>query len=113
MTEMTMVQAVRSALEHELERDERVLVLGEDVGKDGGVFRATDGLQARFGETRVIDTPLSENGIVGASVGLAASGLVPVAEVQFLGFTYQAFEQTSRVKPPAGASARLVATIAR
>jgi pyruvate dehydrogenase E1 component beta subunit len=93
MTEMTMVQAVRSALEHELERDERVLVLGEDVGKDGGVFRATDGLQARFGETRVIDTPLSENGIVGASVGLAASGLVPVAEVQFLGFTYQAFEQ--------------------
>lgn len=93
MAQMTMVQAVRSALEHELERDERVIVLGEDVGKDGGVFRATDGLQARFGEQRVIDTPLSENGIVGTAVGLAASGLVPVAEIQFLGFTYQAFEE--------------------
>ena len=93
MTEITMVQAVRSALEHELERDERVIVLGQDVGRNGGVFRATDGLQARFGESRVIDTPLSENGIVGTSIGLAASGLVPVVEIQFLGFTYQAFEQ--------------------
>ena len=93
MPEMTMVQAVRSALEHELERDERVIVLGEDVGRDGGVFRATDGLQERFGDQRVIDTPLAELGIVGTSVGLAASGLIPVAEVQFLGFTYQAFAE--------------------
>jgi pyruvate dehydrogenase E1 component beta subunit len=93
MAEMTMVQAIRSALEHELERDEHVVVLGEDVGRDGGVFRATDGLQARFGEDRVIDTPLAELGIVGTSVGLAVSGMVPVAEVQFLGFTYQAWAE--------------------
>jgi pyruvate dehydrogenase E1 component beta subunit len=93
MTQMTMVQAVRSALDHELARDERVLVLGQDVGKNGGVFRATDGLQARFGDSRVIDTPLSEQGIIGTSVGLAASGMVPVAEIQFLGFTYQAFAE--------------------
>ncbi len=93
MAEMTMVQAVRSALAHEMERDERVIVLGEDVGRDGGVFRATEGLQERFGVDRVIDTPLAELGIVGTSVGLAASGLIPVAEVQFLGFTYQAFAE--------------------
>jgi len=93
VTVMTMVQAVRSALEHELDRDDRVVVLGEDVGKNGGVFRATDGLQARFGESRVIDTPLSELGIIGTSVGLAASGMIPVAEIQFLGFSYQAFEE--------------------
>jgi pyruvate dehydrogenase E1 component beta subunit len=91
--EMTMVQAVRSALAHEMERDERVIVLGEDVGRDGGVFRATEGLQQRFGADRVIDTPLAELGIIGTSVGLAASGLIPVAEVQFLGFTYQAFAE--------------------
>lgn len=90
---MTMVQAVRSALEHELARDERVLVLGEDVGRNGGVFRATDGLLERFGPDRVIDTPLAELGIIGTSVGLAASGLVPVAEIQFLGFAYQAFAE--------------------
>ena len=90
---MTLVQAVRSALEHELARDERVLVLGEDVGRNGGVFRATDGLLDRFGPDRVIDTPLAELGIIGTSVGLAASGLVPVAEIQFLGFAYQAFAE--------------------
>jgi len=93
MPEMTMVQAINSALAHELERDPTVLVLGEDVGRNGGVFRATDGLQARFGAERVVDTPLSELGIVGASVGLAASGLAPVAEIQFLGFAYQAFAE--------------------
>jgi pyruvate dehydrogenase E1 component beta subunit len=93
MPEMTMVQAINSALAHELERDPLVLVLGEDVGKNGGVFRATDGLQARFGEQRVVDTPLAELGIVGTAVGLAASGLVPVAEIQFLGFAYQAFAE--------------------
>ena len=91
--QLTMVQAVRSALEHELERDARVLVLGEDVGRDGGVFRATDGLLERFGADRVIDTPLAELGIIGTAVGLAASGLVPVAEIQFLGFAYQAFAE--------------------
>src|SRR5215207_3442340 len=93
MPEMTMVQAVNAALAHELERDPRVMVLGEDVGKNGGVFRATDGLQARFGEQRVVDTPLAELGIVGTAVGLAASGLAPVAEIQFLGFAYQAFAE--------------------
>jgi len=93
MAEMTMVQAIRSGLEHELQRDEHVIILGQDVGKDGGVFRATEGLQARFGEDRVIDTPLAELGIVGTSVGLAVSGMVPVAEVQFLGFTYQAWAE--------------------
>ncbi len=93
MPEMTMVQAVRDALEYELERDERVIILGEDVGKNGGVFRATEGLFDRFGPDRVIDTPLAEMGIIGTSVGLAASGLIPVPEIQFLGFTYQAFEQ--------------------
>lgn len=93
MAQMTMIQAIRSAMEYELARDERVIVLGEDVGKDGGVFRATEGLQARFGADRVIDTPLAELGIVGTAIGLAASGLVPVAEVQFLGFTYQAFAE--------------------
>jgi pyruvate dehydrogenase E1 component beta subunit len=99
--QLTMVQAVRSALEHELARDERVLVLGEDVGRNGGVFRATDGLLERFGPERVIDTPLAELGIIGTAVGLAASGLVPVAEIQFLGFTYQAFAEI------AGQAARL------
>jgi pyruvate/2-oxoglutarate/acetoin dehydrogenase E1 component len=91
MAEMTMVQAIRTALAHELERDPSVVVLGEDVGYNGGVFRATEGLQARFGEQRVVDTPLAELGIAGAAVGLAASGMTPVAEIQFLGFAYQAF----------------------
>lgn len=93
MTQMTMVQAVRSALEHELERDQRVVLLGEDVGRNGGVFRSTDGLLERFGPERVIDTPLAELGIIGTSVGLALSGLIPVAEIQFLGFSYQAFAE--------------------
>jgi pyruvate dehydrogenase E1 component beta subunit len=90
---MTMVQAVRDALAVELERDPRVLVLGEDVGANGGVFRATEGLQAQFGEARVFDTPLAESGIVGTSVGLAAAGMRPVAEVQFSGFLYPAMNQ--------------------
>jgi pyruvate dehydrogenase E1 component beta subunit len=93
MPEMTMVEAIRSALAAEMERDERVLVLGQDVGVNGGMFRATDGLQARFGADRVVDMPLAEGVIVGAAVGLAASGLKPVAELQFLGFGSQAFHQ--------------------
>ena len=90
---MNIVEAVREALLIELERDERVVVLGEDVGALGGVFRATDGLQAKFGADRVIDTPLAEGVIIGAAVGLAVSGMVPVPELQFLGFGHQAFHQ--------------------
>jgi len=90
---LTMVEAIRRTLEAEMERDERVILLGEDIGRLGGVFRATDGLQARFGTDRVVDTPLAEAAIIGTSVGLAMSGLVPVPEIQFLGFTHQAFHQ--------------------
>ncbi|MGH3259062.1 MAG: alpha-ketoacid dehydrogenase subunit beta, partial [Streptosporangiaceae bacterium] len=93
MTVRTMVEAIHQALGQEMERDERVMILGEDVGRLGGVFRATDGLQARFGPERVFDTPLAEAAIVGTAVGLAMSGLRPVAEVQFLGFAHQAFHQ--------------------
>jgi pyruvate dehydrogenase E1 component beta subunit len=90
---LSMVEAVCSGLGDEMERDDRVIVLGEDVGKSGGVFRATDGLQQRFGAERVVDTPTAEAVIVGASIGLATAGLVPVAELQFLGFGLQAFHQ--------------------
>ena len=91
--ELTLVEAVRSALAAELARDDDVVVLGEDVGKNGGVFRATDGLYEAFGADRVIDTPLAESGIVGAAIGMAAYGLRPVAEIQFMGFIYPAFDQ--------------------
>jgi pyruvate dehydrogenase E1 component beta subunit len=90
---MNMVEAIRSTLGEEMERDERVVLLGQDIGAGGGVFRATDGLQERFGDERVVDMPLAEGVIVGAAVGLAASGLVPVVELQFLGFGSQAFHQ--------------------
>jgi pyruvate dehydrogenase E1 component beta subunit len=93
MAVMRMVDAIRSTLEAELDRDERVLVLGQDVGRNGGVFQATAGLLDRFGADRVVDMPLAEGAIVGAAVGLAASGLVPIAELQFLGFGSQAFHQ--------------------
>jgi pyruvate dehydrogenase E1 component beta subunit len=93
MPVLTMVEAINQALGDEMERDRRVLILGQDVGRNGGVFRATDGLQRRFGAQRVVDTPLAEAVIVGASVGLAAGGMVPVAEIQFLGFSWQAFHQ--------------------
>ncbi len=93
MAVMTMVEAIRSTLAAELERDERVVLLGQDIGVNGGVFRATDGLQARFGGDRVVDMPLAEAAIVGSAVGLACSGLVPVPELQFLGFGSQAFHQ--------------------
>ena len=93
MTTLTMVAAIRTALAEEMGRDERVVVLGEDVGHNGGVFRATDGLLATFGEDRVFDTPISEAAIVGASVGLSIAGLVPVVEIQFAGFAAQAFHQ--------------------
>ncbi|MGA9174947.1 MAG: alpha-ketoacid dehydrogenase subunit beta [Thermoactinomyces sp.] len=93
MTKMTIVQAVCDALRVALKTDPNVIVLGEDVGKNGGVFRATDGLWEEFGDERVIDTPLAEAGIVGTSIGLAVNGFRPVAEIQFMGFIYPAFEQ--------------------
>lgn len=91
--EMTMVAAINATLAAEMERDERVLVFGEDVGVSGGVFRATDGLQSRFGSERVVDMPLAEAAILGAAAGLAAGGMIPVPEIQFLGFSYQAMHQ--------------------
>ncbi|WP_456695065.1 alpha-ketoacid dehydrogenase subunit beta [Aeromicrobium sp. P5_D10] len=93
MTVKTMVEAIRETLADEMERDERIVLIGEDVGKLGGVFRATDGLQARFGADRVVDMPLAEGVIVGSGIGLAMSGLRPVVEIQFLGFGHQAFHQ--------------------
>lgn len=90
---MNNLQAVNDALSYELGRDSSVIVLGEDVGKEGGVFRATSGLLQKYGKDRVVDTPLSENGIVGTSVGLALNGMKPVAEIQFSGFVYSAYEQ--------------------
>lgn len=89
----TLVEAVRSGLDGELERDEDVLVLGEDIGTNGGVFRATDGLHDTYGDDRVVDTPLAESGIVGSAIGMAMYGMRPVAEIQFLGFIYPAFDQ--------------------
>jgi pyruvate dehydrogenase E1 component beta subunit len=93
MAQLNMVQAINLALRQEMERDGRIVVLGEDVGRDGGVFRVTEGLQERFGAERVIDTPLSESALVGAAIGMAAYGLRPVAEIQFMGFIYAAFDQ--------------------
>jgi pyruvate dehydrogenase E1 component beta subunit len=90
---LTLVQAVRDGLYTEMKQDDDVVVLGEDVGKNGGVFRATEGLYDEFGENRVIDTPLAESGIVGTSIGMAAYGLKPVPEMQFSGFMYPAFDQ--------------------
>ena len=93
MPKLTMVKALNLALHQAMERDDDVLVLGQDVGVDGGVFRVTEGLLEKFGEQRVIDTPLAEGGIVGMAVGLALHGLKPVAEIQFSGFSFQAFHQ--------------------
>jgi len=93
MPTLTNLEAVRTALAEELERDERVILMGEDIGVHGGVFRTTDGLQARFGASRVIDTPLAELGIAGIAVGAAMTGLVPVAEMQFADYIHPAFDQ--------------------
>src|ERR1700680_546418 len=90
---MTMVESIRSALDMEMARDERVMGLGLDVGRLGGVFRATRGLLDRYGPDRVVDMPLAEGAIIGASLGLAIAGWAPVAEIQFLGFTHQGFHQ--------------------
>lgn len=88
-----MIQALNLALREEMQRDPRVMVLGEDVGTEGGVFRVTEGLQQSFGESRVVDTPLAESAIVGTSIGLAIGGMRPIAEIQFQGFAWYAFHQ--------------------
>src|SRR6202166_4279833 len=93
MAETTLVEAVNLALARALEEDPAVVILGEDVGANGGVFRATVGLQARFGPERVIDTPLAEAAIAGVAIGMAAAGLKPVAEIQFTGFIYPTLDQ--------------------
>jgi len=92
MAQMTMIQAITDAMRIELKRDENVLVFGEDVGKNGGVFRATEGLQDEFGEDRVFDTPLAESGIGGLALGLAMQGFRPVMEIQFFGFVFEAMD---------------------
>ena len=93
MPAMTMVQAIQDALRTALREDPRAVVLGEDVGLNGGVFRVTEGLQAEFGADRVADTPLAENGIVGAAIGMALYGMKPIVEIQFVDFIYPAFDQ--------------------
>jgi 2-oxoisovalerate dehydrogenase E1 component beta subunit len=93
MPDITLLEAVTTALAYELNQDENVLVFGEDVGKNGGVFRATAGLQARFGERRVFDSPLAESMIAGLAIGMSLQGLKPVAEFQFMGFIYPALNQ--------------------
>jgi 2-oxoisovalerate dehydrogenase E1 component beta subunit len=90
---LTLVQAINDSLDTMLKENEQVILLGEDIGKNGGVFRATDGLQEKYGEDRVLDTPLSEAGFVGAAIGMAVNGFRPVVEIQFLGFIYPAYEQ--------------------
>jgi pyruvate dehydrogenase E1 component beta subunit len=93
MSEVTLAQALNGALDTALESDERVVLLGEDIGRTGGVFRVTDGLREKHGDDRVFDTPVAESGIVGAAFGMAIAGLRPVAELQFLGFSYPAYDQ--------------------
>lgn len=93
MANLTLVQAINLALVQEMEKDDRVLILGEDVGLNGGVFRVTDGLFKRFGKDRVVDTPLAESGIIGTAIGLAMAGLRPIPEIQFEGFLGPAYDQ--------------------
>ncbi|PUA37362.1 MULTISPECIES: alpha-ketoacid dehydrogenase subunit beta [Paenibacillus] len=93
MAQMTMIQAIKDAMRVELQRDPNVVIFGEDVGKVGGVFRATEGLQAEFGEKRVFDTPLAESAIGGMAVGMAIQGFRPIMEIQFVGFIFEAFDQ--------------------
>ncbi len=93
MPKLNIVSAINLALDREMEKNDRVVIIGEDVGREGGVFRVTDGLQGKYGPERVIDTPLSEGGIAGTALGLAVGGLLPVAEIQFEGFMYLALDQ--------------------
>jgi pyruvate dehydrogenase E1 component beta subunit len=93
MAKLNMVEALNQALDQALSRDNRIVLLGEDIGKDGGVFRVTDGLQKKHGPERVLDTPLAESGIVGTSIGMAINGMRPIAEIQFDGFVPPAWDQ--------------------
>src|SRR5579862_282099 len=93
MADMTLVEAVNQALAYEMKADPNVIVMGEDVARNGGVFRATVGLLDKFGPERVLDTPLAESMIAGLAVGMAARGLKPVAEFQFMGFIYPALDE--------------------
>src|ERR1700678_237652 len=93
MPEMNMAKAINLALREAMENDENVVLLGEDIGQDGGVFRITEGLFNRFGAKRVIDTPLAESGIIGTAIGMAVYGLRPVCEIQFAGFDYYNYHQ--------------------
>src|SRR5699024_8100758 len=95
MAQMTMIQAIRDAVRTELKNDVNVLVFGEDVGHNGGVFRATEGLQKEFGEERVFDTPLAESAIGGLAIGLSIEGFRPVPEIQFFGFLYDVLDSVS------------------
>ncbi|TKW73978.1 MAG: alpha-ketoacid dehydrogenase subunit beta, partial [Staphylococcus hominis] len=95
MAQMTMVQAINNALKTELQNDENVLIFGEDVGVNGGVFRVTEGLQKEFGEDRVFDTPLAESGIGGLALGLPTQGYRPVMEIQFLRFVFEVFDEVA------------------
>lgn len=90
---LTMIQAITEAMDQKLAEDSRVMLLGEDVGVNGGVFRATEDLIHKYGANRVVDTPLSEAGIIGAAIGMAMNGLIPIVEIQFLAFIYPGFEQ--------------------
>lgn len=115
MAQMTMIQAITDAMRTELNNDENVLVFGEDVGQNGGVFRATEGLQKEFGEDRVFDTPLAESAIGGLSIGLAVEGFRPVPEIQFIGFIYEAMDsingQMSRLRYRSGNTLQAPITI--
>lgn len=115
MAQKTMIQAITDALAIELEKDENVLVFGEDVGNNGGVFRATEGLQAKFGEERVFDAPLAESGIGGLAFGLALEGFRPIPEIQFFGFVFEVFDeivgQMARTRYRMGGTRNLPITI--
>lgn len=115
MAQKTMIQAITDALAVEMENDKEILVFGEDVGKNGGVFRATEGLQEKFGEDRVFDTPLAESGIGGLAFGLALEGFRPVPEIQFFGFVFETFDeivgQMARTRYRMGGTRNLPITI--
>src|ERR1700710_951984 len=115
MTAITLAKGVTMGLRAAMEADPKVLIMGEDVGKLGGVFRVTDGLQKDFGEKRVIDTPLAESAIVGTAIGLALRGYRPVCEIQFDGFVYPAFDQIvsqlAKLPSRSGGNTRLPITI--
>ncbi|HIG79103.1 MAG TPA: alpha-ketoacid dehydrogenase subunit beta [Cycloclasticus sp.] len=93
MNDWTMIEAINHALANQMRANENIVIFGEDVGVNGGVFRATDGLQTEFGERRVFDTPLAESAIIGMSIGMASQGLIAIAEIQFMGFIYSAIDQ--------------------